>query len=109
MSQPRQTHEIAVKHVLKYIRGIVGYGLRYASSVNLSLQEYVNTRLNKEYNGQEEHIQLLFDLGVCHGFLMQQETKLCGLEYRRNRVYSIECGSSRSSVASQASNRFIRS
>jgi hypothetical protein len=34
MSQPRQ---ITVKHVLRYIPGTVGYGLRYASSVNLSL------------------------------------------------------------------------
>jgi hypothetical protein len=38
MSQPRQTHWIAVKHVLRYLRGTVGYGLRYASSVDLSLQ-----------------------------------------------------------------------
>jgi hypothetical protein len=37
MSQPRQTHWIAVKHVLRYLRGTIGYGLRYASSVDLSL------------------------------------------------------------------------
>jgi hypothetical protein len=37
MSQPRQTHWTAAKHVLRYLRGIVGYGLRYASSVYLSL------------------------------------------------------------------------
>jgi hypothetical protein len=43
MSLSRQTHWIEVKHVLRYIRRIVGYGLRYASSVNLSLQGYVDT------------------------------------------------------------------
>jgi hypothetical protein len=37
MIQPRQTHWIAAKHVLRYLRGTVGYGLRYASSVDLSL------------------------------------------------------------------------
>jgi hypothetical protein len=37
MSQPRQTHWISKNHVLRYLRGIVGYGLRYASSVDLSL------------------------------------------------------------------------
>jgi hypothetical protein len=42
MSQPRQTHWIATKHVLRYLRGTVGYGLRYASSVDLSLQGYVD-------------------------------------------------------------------
>lgn len=55
----------------------------------------------------EEHIRLLFYLGVSHGFLVQQETNLCGLEYCRSKVYSIECGSSRSIVASQAPNKFI--
>jgi hypothetical protein len=39
MSQPRQTHWTTAKHVLRYIRGTVGYGLRYASNVNLSLQD----------------------------------------------------------------------
>jgi hypothetical protein len=42
MNQPRQTHWIAAKHVLRYLRGTVGYGLRYTSSVDLSLQGYAN-------------------------------------------------------------------
>jgi hypothetical protein len=42
MTQPRQTHWIAAKHVLRYLRGTVGYGLRYASSVDLRLQGYVD-------------------------------------------------------------------
>jgi hypothetical protein len=31
-----------MKHVLRYLRGTVGYGLRYASSVDMSLQGYVD-------------------------------------------------------------------
>jgi hypothetical protein len=42
MSQLRQTHWIAVKHVLRYLRGTVGYGLRYASSVDMILKEYAD-------------------------------------------------------------------
>ena len=42
MSQPRQTHWIAAKHVLRYLRGTVGYGLRYASGVDMRLQGYVD-------------------------------------------------------------------
>jgi hypothetical protein len=42
MSQPRQTHWIEAKHVLRYLRGTIGYGLRYASSVDLSLQGYAD-------------------------------------------------------------------
>ena len=39
MSQPRQTHWIVVKNILRYIWGIVGYGMSYAFSVNLILQD----------------------------------------------------------------------
>jgi hypothetical protein len=42
MSQPRQTHQIVVKHVLIYLRGTFGYGLRYDSSVDLILQGYAD-------------------------------------------------------------------
>jgi hypothetical protein len=42
MSQSRQTHWIAPKHVLRYLRGTIGYGLRYASGVYLSLQGYAD-------------------------------------------------------------------
>jgi hypothetical protein len=31
-----------MKHVLRYLRGTVGYGLRYASSVDMSLQGYAD-------------------------------------------------------------------
>jgi hypothetical protein len=42
ISQLRQIHWIAMKHVLRYLRGTVGYGLRYASSVDMNLQGYVD-------------------------------------------------------------------
>jgi hypothetical protein len=64
-------------------------------------------RLGREHSGPKEHIRLLFYIGVCHGFLVQQETELYGLEYCRSRVYSIECGCPRSNVALQAPDRFI--
>jgi hypothetical protein len=42
MSQLRQIHWITTKHVLRYLRGTVGYALRYASSVDMRLQGYVD-------------------------------------------------------------------
>jgi hypothetical protein len=64
-------------------------------------------RLSRERSGPEEHLRLLFYFGIFHGFLVQQETYLCGFEYRRSRVHCIMCGSPRSSVASQAPCRLI--
>jgi hypothetical protein len=37
MSQPRKTHSIASKHVLRYLRGTISYGMRYASSVDMRM------------------------------------------------------------------------
>jgi hypothetical protein len=48
-------------------------------------------RMDRKYNGPKEHIWLSLYLEFFHGFLVQWETKLCGLEYHRSRVYSIEC------------------
>jgi hypothetical protein len=42
MSQPKHTHWIAAKHVLRYLQGTIGYGLRYAANVDLRLQGYVD-------------------------------------------------------------------
>jgi hypothetical protein len=33
---------ITTKHVLRYLQGTVGYGLRYASGVDMRLQGYVD-------------------------------------------------------------------
>jgi hypothetical protein len=41
-SQPKHTHWIVAKHVLRYLQGTIGYSLRYASNVDLSLQGYVD-------------------------------------------------------------------
>jgi hypothetical protein len=43
MSQPKQMHWVAAKYVLRYLRGTVGYGLRYASNVDMRLQGYVDS------------------------------------------------------------------
>jgi hypothetical protein len=42
MSQPKQTHWIAAKHVLRYLQGTIVYGLRYATNVDLSLEGYAD-------------------------------------------------------------------
>ena len=40
MSDPRQIHWVFAKHVLRYLHGTVGYGLRYASGCDTILQGF---------------------------------------------------------------------
>jgi hypothetical protein len=63
MSQPRQTHLIAAKHVLRYLRGTVGYGLRYASSVDLSLQGYADADWEGSAVDRKSTFDCCFTLG----------------------------------------------
>ena len=43
MCEPRQIHWITAKHVLRYLRGTVGYGLRYDSECDLKLQGFTDS------------------------------------------------------------------
>jgi hypothetical protein len=42
MSQPKHTHCIDAKHILRYLQGTIGYGLRYETNVDLILEGYVD-------------------------------------------------------------------
>ena len=43
MSDSRHLHWVAAKHVLRYLRGTVGYGLRYTSVGGVRLFSYTNS------------------------------------------------------------------
>ena len=43
MCEPRQTHWVAAKHVLRYLRGTVGYGLRYTADSDMQLVGYTDS------------------------------------------------------------------
>ena len=38
---PRNVHLIAAKHILRYLRGTVDYGLKYEESQKINLEGYV--------------------------------------------------------------------
>jgi hypothetical protein len=43
MVETRQVHWMEVKHMLRYLHGTVGYGLRYVSGGNVKLQGYIDS------------------------------------------------------------------
>ena len=44
-------------------------------------------RLARQCSGLEEYIRALLQYGFYNDFMIQQETKSCGIEYHRRRVY----------------------
>jgi hypothetical protein len=71
MSHSRQNHWIAAKHVLRYLRGTVGLWPEICLRCRHEIAGIFRCRLGRERSGLEEHIRLLFYLGICHGFLVQ--------------------------------------
>jgi hypothetical protein len=47
--EPRQEHWIVAKHILRYLRGTITYGLRYASNNDIPLRvTFEETRIFRE-------------------------------------------------------------
>jgi hypothetical protein len=42
LSQPKHIDWIDAKHLLRYLQGTIGYVLRYATNVDLSLEAYAD-------------------------------------------------------------------
>jgi hypothetical protein len=42
MVEPKHVHWMAAKHMLRYLRGTIGYGLRYVSGGDVKLQGYTD-------------------------------------------------------------------
>jgi hypothetical protein len=63
MSQSRQTHWIAVKRVLRYLRGTVGHGLRYTSSIDMRLPGYTNFDWERSVVDRKSTCGCCFTLG----------------------------------------------
>ena len=40
---PRHVHLIASKHILRYLKGTVDYGIKYEANQNINLQGYVDS------------------------------------------------------------------
>ena len=43
LTDPRNVHLIAGKHILRYLRGTVDYGLKYGASQKINLEGYVDS------------------------------------------------------------------
>jgi hypothetical protein len=86
MSQSRQTHWIVAKHVLRYLRGTIGHGLRYTSSINMRLQGYTDSDWARSAVDKKSTSGGCFTLGS---------------------AMVSWCGSLRSNMDSQAPYRFI--
>ena len=43
LTDPRSVHLIAAKHILRYLKGTIDYGLMYAANQKINLEGYVDS------------------------------------------------------------------
>jgi hypothetical protein len=63
MVEPRQRHCVAAKHILRYLKGTITYGLRYTSSGNLFLHGYADVDWTESPVDRKSTFGYCFNLG----------------------------------------------
>jgi hypothetical protein len=92
MVEPRHVHWMAAKHMLRYVRGTIGYGLRYVSGGDVKLQGYTDFDWAGSAADRKSTSGCCFSLGSCMISMVEQEADISGTHYNRGGVYRSLCG-----------------
>ena len=66
----RHVHLIAAKHILRYLKGTVYYGLKYDANQKMNLHGYVDSDWVDSAIDKEEHFRLLLQFGIWNDLLV---------------------------------------
>jgi hypothetical protein len=61
--EPRQEHWVDAKHILRYLRGTIMYGLRYASNSEIKLHGFTDSDWAGSVEYRKSNFGLCFSLG----------------------------------------------
>jgi hypothetical protein len=61
--EPRHEHWIVAKHILRYLHGMLNYGLRYASNSDVQLHGFTNTDWEGSADDKKSTSGICFSLG----------------------------------------------
>ena len=65
MVNPKHIHLIGAKHLMRYLKGTLDYGLRYASSGEIKLHGYTYSYWPGSSKGRKSTLGCFFSLGSC--------------------------------------------
>jgi hypothetical protein len=63
MEQPRQVHLVATKHVIRYLKDTLDYGLKYVTDHEFELYEYSDSDWADNISDQKSTSTYCFSLG----------------------------------------------
>ena len=61
---PRNVHLIAAKHILRYLRGTIDYGLKYDVNQKINLEGYVDSNWASSAIDRKKHFKVLLQYGI---------------------------------------------
>jgi hypothetical protein len=64
MCEPKHIHMVAVKHILRYVRGTIAYGLRYTSSGGVMLHSFTDSDWMGSTVDRKRTSRYCFSLGL---------------------------------------------
>jgi hypothetical protein len=73
MAEPRHRHWVATKHIWRYLRGTITYGLRYTSNGGLFMHGYVDVEWEGSPVDQKSTFGYCFSLGSAMIFWSSRE------------------------------------
>jgi len=97
MVEPRHVHWITTKHVLRYFKGTIGYGLKYVSNEKLELHEYTDSDWAGSAVDRKSTSRCCFNLGsdMISWFCRKQTSVALSMVEAK---YIAACGASKEAV-----------
>jgi hypothetical protein len=67
--EPRCVHIVSAKHVMRYLKGMLDFGLSYNGDQDFRLSGYTNSDWVGSVSDRKQHLKMLFQSGVSHDLM----------------------------------------
>jgi hypothetical protein len=69
--EPRRVHLVAVKHVMRYLKRTMDYGLSYDGDHDFTLSGYTDSDWAGSVADKKKHFRMLFQFGINHDLVAE--------------------------------------
>jgi hypothetical protein len=69
--EPKHVHLVAAKHVMRYLKGIIDYGLSYDGDHDFTLSGYTDADWVGSVSDKKNHLRMLFQFGISYDLMVE--------------------------------------
>ena len=108
MVEPKRAHMATTRHILRYVRGTVGYGLKYTRGDDVRLSGFTNADWAGSSVDRKKYLRVLLQHWIRNDLFVQQEAKVTSNELNRSRIYGSQHSYMRSHMAQEIAGEFVQ-